>query len=173
MKKSAIMIALMAICYLTPIALCADNLKIGFVNAQRIIEESKAGKQAYSQLKVLQDEHKKKVEAKKAEIDNADEELKKQYSTLAENARVQKEEDIRKAKTDFKRMLEDADSDMAAKEKSYLEKIDKEVMEIIQKLGKEESYSILLSNSGPSILYIDPSMDITEKVIKLYDSAQQ
>ena len=147
----------------------ADELKIGYVNAQRIIEESKAGKQAYQKLKELQDEHKSKVEAKKSDIESKEEELRKQYMTLSESAKMEKEENLRKEKKEFKRMLEDADTEIGAREKSYLEKIDKEVMEVIDKVGKEEGYTVILGQVGSLILYANPTIDLTDKVIQKYD----
>jgi outer membrane protein len=177
MKRLTLVLCLAAVALtLGPAKMLAgDEMKIGFVNAQRIIDESQAGKEAYQKLKDLQEQHRQAVEAKKAEIDKAEEELKKQYLTLSESARAEKEEALRKAKKEFKRMLEDADADMSAKEKQYLEKIDKEVMAIIHKIGKEEGFSLILGNAGPSILYANPALDLTDRIIKLYDQqkAQQ
>jgi outer membrane protein len=151
----------------------ADQMKIGIVNAQQIIEESKSGKAAYQQLKELQDQHRKTVEAKKAEIDKSEEDLQKQYLTLSESAKVEKEETLKRAKTDFKRMLEDADNDINNREKAFLEKIDKEVMEIIKKVGKDEGYTLIMGKAGSAILYSGQELDLTQKIIQLYDQKQQ
>jgi outer membrane protein len=175
MKKQTfltLVIGIFAASFFLP-AFAADTLKIGVVDAQRIIEESKAGKAAYQQLKELQEQHKQSVEAKKVEIDKSEQELQKQYATLSETAKAEKEETLKKAKTDFKRMLEDADNDINNKEKAFLEKIDKEVMEIIKKLGKDEGFTLIMSKAGSSILYTNNEMDLTEKVVKLYDQKQQ
>ncbi len=171
MKKAgwALSILIITALVILPAARCADTLKIGFVNAQRIIEESKTGKDAYAKLKNLQDEKKKEVEAKKAAIDKSEEELRKQYLTLSEDAKRAKEEELTAAKKEFKRMLEDADADLGAKEKAYLEKIDKDVMEIIQKYGKDQGFTLILGKMGSAILYSDDALDVTDKIIEIYD----
>ncbi|MBN1551283.1 OmpH family outer membrane protein [bacterium] len=148
-----------------------DVTKIGFVNAQRIIEESKAGIDAYQKLKQLQDKHKELVEIKKAGIEKAEEEYLKQYMTLSETAKNEKEEQLRNDRKDFKRMLEDADSEIAQKEKQYMEKIQKEVMDIIQQLGKEEGYTLILDKV--TVLYASQAIDLTDKVILKYDQTFQ
>ncbi len=174
MEKRLILIAMMLVTVglIFQPAIRAE-VKIGFVNPQKIIEDSVAGKAAYASLKQVQESHRQVIEGKKAEIDGAEEELQKQYFTLSESARAEKEEAIRKAKTDFKRMLEDADGDLSVKEKSYLEKIDKEVMQLINKIAKDEGYSIILGMNGPSVLYADPGLDLTDKVVKAYDATKQ
>lgn len=173
MKKFGFILSLLTAIALfsIPVAQCADALKVGFVNAQSIIEESKSGKDAYAKLKTLQDEKKKEVEAKKAVIDKSEEDLRKQYLTLSDDAKRAKEEELSAAKKEFKRMLEDADADLAAKEKSYLEKIDKEVMEIIQKYGKDNGFTMILGKMGSAILYSDDTLDVTSKIIEIYDKA--
>ncbi len=151
----------------------ADEIKLGFVNAQRIIEESIAGKTAYKQLKALQDQHKKAVEAKKAEIDKAEKELQQQYLTLSDSAKQEKDMALSRAKKDFQRMLEDADSEINSKEKAFLSKIDKEVMAIINKIGKEKGYTMIFGQAGSSVLYANPAIDLTDLVIKEYDATYQ
>jgi len=151
----------------------ADEIKLGYVNAQRIIEESKAGKEAYGKLKELQEEHKTRVEGKKAEIDAEEAAFQKQYMTLSDDAKTEKEAELRRAKKDFKRMLEDADADIGSREKTYLEKIDSEVMEIIDRVGKEKGYTLILGQIGSSILYANPTIDLTEVIISEYDKTFQ
>jgi outer membrane protein len=168
MGRLAIIAAGMFLC--GSVSMGADEIKLGFVNAQRIIEESKSGKEAYKQLKELQDTHKQSVEAKKAEIDKSEEELQRQYLTLADSAKAEKEEQLRKAKKDFQRMLEDADADIGRREKAFLEKIDKEVMVIIQAIGKEKGYTLIFGQIGSAVLYANPVIDLTDEVIKKYDA---
>lgn len=174
MEKRLLLIAMMIIAVgmvIQPVI--QAEVKIGFVNPQKIIEDSVAGKAAYTSLKQIQENHRQEIEGKKAGIDAAEDELQKQYFTLSESARSEKEEAIRKSKTDFKRMLEDADADLAAKEKTYLEKIDKEVMELVNKIAKDEGYSIILGMNGPSVLYANQALDLTDQIVKAYDVTKQ
>ncbi|MBN1355629.1 OmpH family outer membrane protein [bacterium] len=175
MKKLTILITFLFCCAtgIPEIIEAADELKIGYVNAQRIIEDSKAGQDAYRKLKELQDQHKTKVEAKKTEIDQNEAEFQKQYLTLSETAKAEKEADLRQAKKEFKRMLEDADAEIGLQEKSYLETIDRDVMGIIERFGREKGYTLILGQIGSSILYANPEIDLTGEIIKEYDKTFQ
>ncbi len=150
----------------------AGEVKIGYVDAQRVFSNSKVGKEAVKHLSELEQSYKQKLDAKKAEIDRMEEELRKQYFTLSESARQEKNEEVERAKIEIKRMAEDADRELAKLEKEYLSKIDREVSALIQEFGREGGYTLILGNVTSAVLYADESIDITEDVIRLYDSKQ-
>jgi len=53
----------------------------------------------------------------------------------------------------------------------YTQRVLKEVEEVVRALGEKEKYSLILEKSQAGILYATPAIDITGKVITLFNEA--
>jgi len=148
----------------------AKGMKIGYVDAERIFVESEVGRDGMDQMKKFEEEKKEELDTKKDDIDKMEEELRNQYFTLTTTAKEQREEEIKQAKIELKRLAEDADREMNRMQKTYLEKIDREVIEIIEEVGAEQGYTLIFGKIPSTILYADESIDITGEIIKRYDA---
>ncbi len=151
----------------------AKNLKIGYVDAERIFSESVVGRKGIERMKEYEAQKKDELDAKRSEIQKLEDELQNQYFTMSESAKQQKGEAIDRLKIELKRMAEDADRELNKMQQTYLEKIDREVIEIIDEIGKEEGYTLILGKIASTILYADPAIDITSEIIERYDAAQK
>lgn len=148
----------------------AAEMKLGYVDPERIFSESKAGKAGMSKLAEFEKERTADLDKKRDEIKVMEDTARQQSFTLSEAARIEKEEEIKRAKIDLKRLAEDADRELNRLQKEFLEKIDKEVMKIIERIGKEQGFTAIFSTAGGALLYADTSLDITAEVIKAYDA---
>jgi outer membrane protein len=55
------------------------------------------------------------------------------------------------------------------KEEALLAKVLQDVSGLIQKVGKERGYAMVLERQRSSILYASPEADLTDEVIRAYD----
>ena len=147
--------------------------KIGYVHAQRILEETKAGKKIRRELDNLAKEKRAKLEAMKEEILKLDEELAQKQLVLAPEKKNSMEEEIRQKQLQLKRFQEDSLMAIKRFESEALKKINDTAMRIIKKIGEEEKYTLILEVRESNILYADPSLDITDKVIEAYDRKEE
>lgn len=53
------------------------------------------------------------------------------------------------------------------------ERIFKELTGVIEKLGEKEGYVLIIEQRAGGVLYVSGAMDITDKVIKAYDTMKQ
>ncbi len=146
-----------------------SSITIGYVHAQRILEETKAGKKVKRDLDNLAKENRMKLESMKDEILKIDEELAKKQLVLSMETKSQMEENIRRKQLDLKRYQEDSLMTIKRFEKEALTKINETAMQIIKKIGEEERYTLILEVRESNILYANPTTDITDKVIEAYD----
>ena len=58
---------------------------------------------------------------------------------------------------------------MAAQQKEF-EKIQADLMPIIEKIAKENGFSLVLDLNTAGVTYFEPGIDITEQVVKAYDA---
>ncbi|RMD60328.1 MAG: OmpH family outer membrane protein [Nitrospirae bacterium] len=155
-----------------------EEQKIGYVNIFKALNESKKGKEAKAKLEQMRKEKLKEIEKKRKDIESLKEELIKQSSVLSEGSRKDKQLKLEKLERDYKRAYKDAQYELNRKEMELTSKILKEIREVVREIGKEGSYTIILtdipisnlSESGGLLLYIDKKIDITDEVIKRYNA---
>ncbi len=147
-------------------------VKIGYVHAQRILEETKAGKKIRRELDNLAKEKRAKLEALKDKILKMDEELAKKQLVLSLDTKTKLEENIRRKQLDLKRYQEDSLMALKRFEKEALTKVNADAMRIIKKIGEEEKYTLILEVRESNILYADTQIDITDKVIEAYNQEE-
>jgi outer membrane protein len=149
----------------------AAETKIAYVDFKRAVSESDQGKMALSELEKMVDEKKGAIDAKGEEIRKIDEELAKQASVLTPESLKMKQDEREKLIRDYQRMVKDSEEDLQKKELEYIQKISRELKNLLQKLGEEEGYTAIFEVVEGGILYMPEELDITDKVIKRFNEA--
>ena len=147
----------------------AAGTRIGYIDLQKVLVRSVAGVAAREQLERERAGMTKDLESRKAEIEKLREELEKKGLVLSADSRREKEEIFQRKVRDARRLSEDLDKELQRKEQQMVGKIGQEVVQVIERLGRERGFLMILEKRGASVIYGDPEADITDEVIKLYD----
>src|SRR5437762_1575327 len=86
--------------------------KIGYVDLQRALNESDAGKRAKEEFKVQVDKLQGSLKKQKDDIDSLKEQLEKKALVMKEEERANLEDDYRKKLRDFERNYKDSQADL-------------------------------------------------------------
>lgn len=148
----------------------AETGKIGYVDLRIALNESEQGKKAKIDLESTIKTKQTVIDEKGKSIEKLKGELEKQVSVLSPEARKTKEEEIERNVRDYQRLVQDAQTEVKKKENELTGSILKELREIIEKIGQEEGYTLILENVEGLILYAKKDLDVTDKVIKIYNS---
>lgn len=151
----------------------AKDLKIGYINFQRILDESTIGKEATKRLEDLEQEAKGHIELKKKEIEDLLSELRKKEFAITPEKKKEMEDQINLLKQGVKQYAagkEDEIQDYIVKKRI---KIINDIKDIVLKIGQDEKFDIILEREESGILFADPKYDITDKVVQTYDKQQQ
>ncbi len=151
-------------------ALARAELKIGVVDLQRALNQSARGKKAKAELRAEFEKKTKEIQAKKAEVEALRKELQKKASLLSPKAKKAKEDEYREKLRELKFAIEDAKTELATKENELSSQILKDLVKLVRKKAKEEGYSLVLEANG-GVIYVAPSLDITNRVIKEFDAS--
>lgn len=152
---------------LTLNAAAAGESKIGFVDVQKAISSTKEWKKGFAAFKISFQKQKLLISKKENTIKKLLEGLNKQSFILDPKLKKQKEDDFRKQKVAFERYVEDQNNDFAKQEKEMTRKFLLQMIEVLQKLGKDLKYTMILEKK--SVLYHDKGRDLTNQAIKAYD----
>lgn len=147
----------------------AEQGKIGFVDLQKALNESLAGKKAKAELEAMVKERQATISEKVKERDKLREELTKQSAALSEKARKAKADELDKLEKAVERLIADSNEELQKKQREKESQIIAELEKIITKMGKDEGYSVILP--ADVILYAPDEVELTNKVIKLFDES--
>lgn len=164
MKKSLVLLtALLALSAFT-----FAQGKIALVFPQKIAENSVKGKDILAKLSALQDTKAKKYEALQKELDTLRKDA--MNPALTQDARDKKTLEANAKETELKRFAEDAQRELASLRDNELGAMQRELIPLIEKIAKDEGYSLVIDSSTIGLAYADPALDITDKIIKAYDA---
>ena len=147
-----------------------QQVKIAVINMQKVVRKSIAGQRAMETLNKKFESLKEKLRAEQDEIKAFKEDLEKKGPLMNEAARAEKEREYKKALRDFKDQSDDAQFEMRQAENKKMEPILKELEKVVNRIGEEGGYTLILENNMPGIYFIDSDVDITNEVIKAYDN---
>lgn len=167
-------VALVALGVLALVAVPASaEIKVGIVDLQRALNESSAGKKAKEQFKVEFDKMQNSLKGEKDRLDKMKDDLEKQSVVLKADERKAKADEFERRQRDLRRKLEDSDAELRKKDQELTGDILKDLAEVIQEIGQRENYTVILENSSSSVLYGAKSIDMTDDVIKAFDSRKK
>jgi len=92
---------------------------------------------------------------------------------LSLDAQEDKMRDLEKKRRYVKYLFEDFTKEAKYAEIEATKKIQKELTQIVKKIGQKEGYLLILEKGFPGFLYSDDSIDITDQVIETYDKTKQ
>ena len=149
------------------------QLKVGVVDFQKIIALSKSGAKAKANFEPMVAKRQKELQAKKDTVIALREEfvVQMQSNLLNPSALKDKENKLNDKILDYQRSLEDVQKQLRREEGKLMEKMLIEIQKVINELGKKESFDLILEKAQSAALYSSDKIDITDKVIQMFDAA--
>jgi len=139
--------------------------KVGYINLQRLVNESNMGKEARQNLQKMRQEKEAALKKKTDEYNVLKDYINNNAATMDEEDKKQKIEELRDAYKEYERLLTDAKEDIVREDKELVAIILKKADNVLKNVAKKNKYSIILKDSN-AIGYLDPSADITDLVLQ-------
>ena len=173
MKKVAWLVVVLLLLTGTS-ALAAEliTVKIGYVDLVKAKNESESGKKAKADLEFLIKTKQTTIDEKGKAIEKAKADLEKQSSVLSPDARKAKEEEMERLLRDYQRLVADSQSEVKKKEGELTNDILKDLRAIVQKIGEDEGYMLILESAEGQILYAKKEADLTETAMKKFNESR-
>ncbi len=139
--------------------------KVGFINLQRLVNESKMGQAARSGFQKMRQEKEALVAAKLREVNELRELINKDGDKMSPQEKRDKLLALQKANKEYQRLVSDAKEDILREDRQLVSIILQKADGALKKVAKRLNYTIILKDAT-AIGYLDPSVDITDEVIK-------
>ena len=156
---------LVATALVLPVSLAqAADIKLGFVSIAKILNSAPQAEAASKRLEQeFAPRQKGLVEAQKS-LRKQEEKLSKDGAVMSESQRRSLENEIRNQARELKRTSDEFREDFNLRRNEELGKFQKQVLEVINSVAKEEGFDLVVNDSAT--LYFSPQVDVTEKVLK-------
>jgi outer membrane protein len=150
------------------VAAAQDRVKIGYVDIQRVIGESKAGKIAKERFQAQVKKAEGDVQRERQELERMRADLDKKGPLLKDEERRNMEAEFQKRSVQLQRALGDYQQDLRNKENEMMADILKDLEGVVTEFGKAEKYTVIVERS--QVLYSDSGTDITTRVIVAFNN---
>jgi len=145
-----------------PAQLLAAELKIGYVNAVKVIEEAPQGEAALKKLEAEFAPRDKQIVEMQNKLKQLEQELEKNALVLKDAEHRSKEFEIVSLKRDLRRATQEFREDYNLRRNEELAALQKIVQKTIADIAKQENYDLILE----SAVYASNKADITDKILK-------
>ena len=143
--------------------------KLGYIDLQRVILESKAGKTAKSAFEREFNQKAQLIDQGQKSLEREKEDFLKQSAVIDEEARLRKAEELQRREKDLNRTRDDYREELQRRDLDLSKQILSEVIEIINGIGTSEGYTLIVEKNEAGVLCCK-GVDITDRVIKAYDA---
>jgi outer membrane protein len=143
--------------------------RIAYIDVQRVLARSAAGVAAREQLEREKATMQKEMDGKRVELEKLREDLEKKGALLTADARREKQELFERKRRDAARLADDFQKELEKREQGLLQKVLQDVSGIIERLGKDKGYYLIVEKRGAGVVYAAPDADLTDEIIRVYD----
>jgi outer membrane protein len=145
-----------------------ERVKIGFIDIQRAISDSNAGKRAKERFQAQVKKAEAELLKEKTELERLKADLDKKGPLMKEEERRNLEADLQRRFVNYQRTMNDQQQELRQKEGALTGDILKELEKIVNEIGKSDKFTLILERN--QILYSDQGIDVTNKVIEVFNS---
>ncbi len=165
----AVVWALAALCLAIPGAGMGADLKIGFIDSERIFSEYAGTREAQQSFNREVQELTKTAREKKTEIDDLQRKLDSQGPMLSEAKRDEQNQALQKKIADYDAFVQKnwgPQGSVSKLNEQFLKPIVDRVHKIVTTFGSDEGYSIILDAADGNIIFGDRTLDLTDRVLE-------
>jgi outer membrane protein len=146
----------------------ADEIRIGFINTDRIFKEANTAKQAQAKLEQEFSKREKDLESSGNALTTGVEKFEREAPTLSDSQRMARQKQLGEQDRDFQRKRREFQEELNARKNEEFQQVLERANRVIKQVAETEKYDLVLQEA----VYINPKHDITDKVLKVINAAK-
>jgi len=151
------------------ISLSFAQLKIGYVDSQKILAQYQEAIDAQNQLEQIRNQYQAEYETKVREYQELAQEIESQSLLLSEEKKKEKLRDLQNKATEIDKYkyekLNPEGGEFYRKNQELFKPIIDKINNVINKVGTDEEYDLILDASSGAILHALPKYDLTSRIL--------
>jgi len=141
-------------------------IRVAYFSPQRAFAESPEGKAAETRLSTLQADKERAVAEKTKLIQAEEQALESGATVLSQTVLLQRGRQLEKLKIDVQRFIEDAQTELTGIQREIQTAFLAKLTPAVEQVAKEHNLQFVLNADQGTIVWADPSFDITSEVIQ-------
>jgi outer membrane protein len=139
--------------------------RVGYINLQRLVNESEMGKAAKNDIMKLRNEREADLKNKLNELNDLKAQIDEEGDKMAPADKRDKVRKFNRAYKEYQRLLADSNEDITNEDRELVSIILEEADGVLKKVAKDNGFAIIIKDPN-AVGYLDPSVDITDDVLK-------
>jgi outer membrane protein len=140
----------------------AAELKVGYVNTQRIFRDAPAAQKAAKKLESEFAKRDQDLQRMAKQLQGLQENLEKNSVTMAESDRRAKEKEFGELSREFQRRQREFREDLNLRQNEENAAVIEKANRAIKQIAETDKFDLILQD----VVWVSPRLDITERVIK-------
>ncbi|MEQ1667722.1 MAG: OmpH family outer membrane protein [Sulfuriferula sp.] len=139
-----------------------SEVKIGFVNTERVFREAPVALVAQKKLEKEFASRDAELQKMAKQARDLQAQIEKDGVTMSDADRQRKERDLANVNREYQRTLREFREDLNVRRNEELVKVQDKARKAIQAYGEAEKYDVILED----VIYFSPKIDITDRIIR-------
>lgn len=164
-------IFLLALGTVLAVGTAADNepVKIAVVDLDQALNSVDEGKSAREELTRKQRDAEAKLQPQVEKFKQMQEELKSKKFVLSEEALYQKQLDLVELKNEIDSQYKELEGKFKVDYERLVGPLRKKMVEIVQGIGRDQGYTLIVERGTPGLLYAREALDVTDTVVQQFN----
>lgn len=145
--------------------------RVAVIDVQRVLQSSTAGKAAYERLKKMQDERVARAQKMDEEAKALENDINTKKLSLSEDKLNEMQKQLSDKRIAMQRYAQDADREVGEARDKELAALEVKIKPVIDAIGKEMGLAAIFNKFESGLVYASDAIDITDTVIKRFDTA--
>ena len=137
--------------------------KIGVFDADRVLAESQPGQEALAIFNQLRDQRIGELQVQQDQVNTLRQQALTATPGTADAAQLQRQMEDKMLQLD--RLEQDVQQELGLRQNELTLEITQLVAQIIDTMGEEEGYTLIFNRIQSGLVYIGPTLDITDEII--------
>jgi outer membrane protein len=148
------------------------EVKLAFVDMQRALLEVDEGKKAKGTLEKMKSDKQRQLDGEQEALKKAKGDFDTQKAMMKEDVRRQREEELAEKLGRLQMLYATLQKELAAKEAELTKEIFKRMAKILEKMGREQKWTMIFEKTESSVLWAEQSLDLTNELIRRYNAGE-
>lgn len=147
----------------------AEEVKIGVVDIEQALVSTDEGKAAREEITRKNREARAQVEPMMEQRNTLAEELKGKKYVLSDDALFQKQVQLAELENKIKSKIDELEGQLKIEQGKMLAPLQTKMQSIIEAIGKEQGFTLILARNNPYVMYSREALDITDLVVARFN----
>ncbi len=144
------------------------DTKIGIIDFQKVLRESKGGKAAKAEIETKGKGMEKNLRDQGEQLEKLKKKLEAEAMVMSKEVREEKEREFRIKVGDFKALQKKYADELRDFEGEIIKRVQKDVFDIVEAIGRSGNFQLILEKGA--VLYYPDALDVTDELIKRYNA---